>query len=78
MSGQRSLECPKCEGEMIHGILLDKSYHATLKLTWQDVPSLEESVTAHLIGHAGGEQMSVVGCRCTECGFLDLYAKRGV
>ena len=57
--------CPKCNGEMENGRLSGV-------VKWAPVPS-----NASLVARLGSalKHIRVDGMRCTQCGFLELYAR---
>jgi len=64
------MKCPKCEGEMEKGLIVDKGH-----LSWPENPLWGTSKTFF-----GGVQnkREVVTYRCITCGYLESYAKNEV
>lgn len=67
------LRCPKCDAEMVSGHLLDRFFLERAAKTVQWVEG--ERVPSFTGVQPGGEgQLEVDAYRCTECGFVELYA----
>lgn len=58
--------CPKCGGEMVCGVMVDRSYTACEPQQWKEDCSNEEDMYTDLY--------NVISYRCKECGFLENYA----
>ncbi len=82
--------CPKCEGKMEEGFILDRGIEGARPSYWiegrfDDPPetSTIERITerlSQLVTQLGKsrlrEGIRVVTLRCTGCGFLDSYARQ--
>jgi predicted nucleic-acid-binding Zn-ribbon protein len=68
-------KCPKCDGEMQEGFILDSAHgHSRLVLRWvvgKPEPSFWTGTKV-----AGKEQHPVQSFRCAKCGYLESYAKK--
>ena len=64
--------CPKCEGEMEEGFLLDGSQHAVRVAHWAEgAPSYW---FLKLLKMKGRRKLPVRTLRCRRCGFLESFA----
>jgi len=64
-------QCPRCDGTMIRGLIVDNTYGATLQQTWiAGVP------TKGWLGDKmpKGLKVKVATWRCDACGYLESYA----
>ncbi len=64
--------CPKCDGEMMQGFILDHTYGAHLVASW--IPGAPES--SFWRGTKSGPAIPIGTLRCSSCGFLESYAQR--
>ena len=64
--------CPKCDGEMIQGFVVDHTYGAHLVASW--IPGAPES--SFWRGTKNGPAIPIGTFRCSSCGFLESYAQR--
>ncbi len=65
-------DCPKCNGKMAEGFLLDLSASGPTQIKWVDgAPTPSFWTGINLKGH---ELIPVSTHRCTRCGFLESYA----
>lgn len=65
--------CPKCQGAMESGLVLDYSYGAILPLQW-----MEGAAEKNFLGNIktkGRRRIAITAERCTRCGYLELYAR---
>ena len=73
-------QCPKCDGEMVAGLLVDAAPGGAKKGTWvkgEDLPTIK----LHLLPpnvEVTGERYTLTMCRCVSCGFVETYAKNEV
>ena len=64
--------CPKCEGVMEEGYILDNTHGGRVQACWiqgQPVKSIWTGLRLK-----GADQRPVRTYRCTRCGFLESYA----
>ena len=67
------LICSKCNSDMQQGVVVDLSYAGILHSMWvEDQP--ETGVVAG-IADTHKRKLKTVTYRCSNCGFLDSYAK---
>jgi uncharacterized protein DUF6487 len=71
-------ECPDCGSAMEDGFILDNAFGAALQLAWQR--GIPEDVKLFGLKQGGvkinvRESAKIAARRCTNCGFLKLYAK---
>jgi Domain of unknown function (DUF6487) len=64
-------QCPKCNGQMEQGFVLDFTYGTRLVSQW--VPGAPEKV--FLIGIKIPKMIPIGTFRCVSCGFLESYAR---
>ena len=78
---QAILSCPKCQGEMVNGYVIDRSHAFTFVPQWvEGTPtrnSLFESMfTGQGIKQPKSDKWIPIGTfRCQSCGFLEFYAR---
>lgn len=70
---QVELKCPKCEGAMEQGYLVDHG-HANVKRQEQWVAGEPKNSWFIGLDTSGRKVRRVVTCRCIVCGFLESYA----
>ena len=63
--------CPKCSGEMQEGLVVDLNYAGVLQSMWVEGEpgKVGPSVTD------GKRKVKTKTYRCSNCGYLDSYAK---
>jgi predicted nucleic-acid-binding Zn-ribbon protein len=68
-----SLKCPKCQGAMEEGFLLDQQgYNSVFKVTqWVEGPPKKKFG----YGVETKVERNTSAFRCVNCGYLELYAK---
>lgn len=67
------MNCPKCNGEMEQGFVLDMTYGAQRVSEWvRGAP--EKSFWTKIKAPATG-RIPIGTLRCTSCGFLESYAR---
>jgi ribosomal protein L44E len=65
--------CSKCNSDMQQGLVVDLSYAGIIQSMWiEDQP--ENSVVAGIADHHKRKAKTIT-YRCSNCGFLDSYAK---
>lgn len=69
-----SQSCPKCEGDMQQGFILDMTHRGRLVSHWRPgVPQRSDWTGTH---DAPQDQVIPIGVfRCGSCGFLESYAR---
>jgi hypothetical protein len=66
-----NVKCSKCNGEMQEGLVVDLNYAGILQSMW--VEDLAGKIGP---GAADGKRkVKTVTYRCSNCGYLDSYAK---
>jgi hypothetical protein len=69
----RSHICPKCQGQMTEGFLLDKIHGTNTVGKWiEGIPQLSLWSGIKLRGR---KKFDVQSWRCDRCGFLENYAR---
>ena len=66
------VKCPKCDGSMVGGTLLDQSDGRSFQSEW-----IEGSLELNFFGFVkkrGRQILPVQSFRCEKCGYLELYA----
>ncbi|RST29981.1 hypothetical protein HMF7854_03420 [Sphingomonas ginkgonis] len=66
-------ECPKCQGRMEEGFILDVGYGTRTPSRWYAGTPVSSIWTGTKI--RGVRNLPVVSLRCQRCGFLENYAK---
>lgn len=69
----RMSTCPKCQGDMEDGFVLDVGYGTLLPSNW-----LEGDPDKNWLGNVkitGRRKFAITTRRCTLCGFLESYAR---
>jgi hypothetical protein len=64
--------CPKCEGRMSMGTVVDQTYGGALPEKWQ--PGEPKSSFWTGLKQDKSAQLQVATWRCDKCGFLESYA----
>lgn len=64
--------CPKCEGAMGAGFVLDATYGANTVGTWIEGAPVKSIWTGLKL--RGRRRLPIETWRCTRCGFLESYA----
>ncbi len=67
------LNCSKCNSYMQQGVVVDLSYAGILRSMWVE-DQAENSVVAGIPDHHK-RKVKAITYRCSNCGFLDSYAK---
>ena len=64
--------CSKCSGEMQEGLVVDLNYAGVLQSMWVD----DQAGTSAAPGTGDGQRkIKTITYRCSNCGYLDSYAK---
>ena len=67
-------QCPKCNGEMKQGFILDhKDYASCVVAKWQ--PGEPQKSFWRGVQSKDGPHYEITAYRCTGCGYLESYAK---
>ena len=68
----RSTDCPKCQGKMAEGVIVDMGYGQSFISHWLPAPIK----VARWLGLKVRKKdvIPTVTLRCTRCGFLESYA----
>lgn len=65
------LKCTKCNGQMLEGLVVDFNYTGAMPSMW-----VEEKTQAGASNMMNGKRkVKTVTYRCSDCGYLDSYAK---
>ncbi len=71
--------CPKCKSALERGFIPDAAYAQVVQLTWHR--GAPERATFLGLGNGVKREMkqclAIAADRCTNCGFLELYAAGG-
>ncbi len=67
-----SRECPKCQGSMVEGLVIDIGYGTRAVSSWLEGPPKRSMWTGVKI--KGLKQAEIKSMRCSRCGFLENYA----
>lgn len=67
------LECPKCQGLMDIGFILDRNYLEMLQTRW--VRGKQESDFLTGVSIRDKTLVSIQTYRCLNCGYLESYAR---
>jgi hypothetical protein len=70
---KRSMECPKCRGNMEEGFIKDESQSAVYTSKWVEGPPEKSAWTGTKI--RGKKVLPVATYRCAACGYLESFAK---
>ena len=66
--------CPKCDGEMVQGFLMDATYGSIRVASWVKGPPKKAFWTGTKVDI--GYELPIGTFRCSSCGFLESYAQR--
>lgn len=69
----RTKHCPKCEGAMVDGFVVDKTHGGAAVETWVEGPP-QKSIWVGL-KLRGTTPLEITTWRCKRCGFLESYAE---
>ena len=67
-----SRECPKCQGAMVEGLVIDVGYGTKTVSSWLEGAPVKSIWTGLKLG--GRTPIEIVSLRCSRCGFLENYA----
>ena len=67
-----TVRCPRCDGIMEEGFLLDSTYGAVLQARWVEGPAVRRWWGS--VQRRGRREYKVMAWRCTDCGYLESYA----
>jgi len=70
---QAAMSCPKCQGEMVQGHVLDTTYGGNLLSRWSPGPPKNYFWTGILNTFP---KIPIGTFRCQSCGFLESYARK--
>ena len=67
-----ALNCSKCSGQMEEGLVVDLNYKGAIPSMW-----VEDQTTggAAVVTDNHKRKVKTITYRCSNCGFLDSYAK---
>ena len=68
-----ALNCSKCNGKMEEGLVVDLSYKGAIPSMWVEDPAADSGVVGAVDNHK--RKVKTVTYRCSNCGFLDSYAR---
>lgn len=68
-----NLKCSKCSGEMQEGVVVDLNYAGILRSMW--VEEHAEKSAGAVTAANSKRKIKTMTYRCSNCGFLDSYAK---
>ena len=68
----RSRTCPKCQGSMAEGFIIDNGYGTRTVSTWLEGTPQKSRWTGVKLG--GRKPVDIATWRCTSCFFLESYA----
>jgi hypothetical protein len=66
-------QCPKCNGRMEQGFVLDNTYGARVVSHWAPGAPLKSFWAGTKLPE--GETIPIGTYRCAACGFLEMYAR---
>ena len=67
----QDLKCTKCNGQMNEGLVVDFNYTGAIPSMWvEDQAQINGSNMMN-----GKRKIKTVTYRCTDCGYLDSYAR---
>jgi len=69
----RTMSCPKCQGSMSEGFVIDHTHGSRAASNWVEGPPERSFWTG--VRLRGKTQLPISAWRCTSCGFLESYAK---
>jgi hypothetical protein len=68
-----ALKCSKCSGEMQEGLVVDLSYKGVISSMWVEDQAVGGGAPVTVDNHK--RKLKTITYRCSNCGFLDSYAK---
>jgi hypothetical protein len=73
MSGGSGQLCPKCQGHMDPGFVVDNTYGGRIVTHW--APGRPEKSFWTMTKRPRGEQIPIGTFRCQSCGYLESFAR---
>ncbi len=73
---QTEIKCSKCEGIMLQGFILDRSYGGKYQQTW--VEGQPEKSVWTVLKTSGRTTFNVQVFRCVVCSYLEFYTTEEV
>ena len=67
------LNCSKCNSDMQQGLVVDLSYAGILRSMWVEDQAVAGGAPVAVDNHK--RKVKTITYRCSNCGFLDSYAK---
>ncbi len=67
-----SSRCPRCDGSMSPGFVVDKGYGETSVSTWQSGEPRKSIWVG--VKQSKKDQLEITTLRCDRCGYLEQYA----
>ena len=67
------LSCSKCSGQMEEGLVVDLNYKGAIPSMWVEDQAREGAASGAVDTHK--RKVKTITYRCSNCGFLDSYAK---
>jgi hypothetical protein len=67
-------KCPKCQGHMEEGYLMDQGDNAPGQSHWRTKESAPRKVLGFITLQQAKTMLAVTTFRCEKCGFLESYA----
>jgi len=68
--------CPKCQGEMEQGFVIDDTYGARIVSHWSSGQPKKSFWTGAIL--PGDKQIPIGTFRCKDCGYLESFARPGL
>jgi DNA-directed RNA polymerase subunit RPC12/RpoP len=68
-----SFKCSKCNSEMQEGLVVDLGYAGVLRSMWVEDPAGNSGSPGNVDNNK--RKVKTITYRCSNCGFLDSYAK---
>ena len=65
-------ECPRCQGSMAEGFIIDKTYGGRVVSSWLEGPPVKNFWSG--VSLQGKKPIEVRTFRCNRCGLLEGYA----
>ena len=67
--------CPKCQGSMEEGYLMDQGDNAPGQSHWRTRESAPRQLLGFITIQQAKNMLAVTTFRCVKCGFLESYAQ---
>jgi hypothetical protein len=68
-----NFKCSKCSGEMQEGLVVDFNYAGILRSMWVEDQAQNSAGQGPTV--KGKRKVKTITYRCSNCGYLDSYAK---